>query len=53
MLITNLRIGEQIFIGEDIVLRVVSVKGGKVAISVEAPQSVRVVRGEKRERGCG
>lgn len=38
--------GEQIIIGDDIVLTVVEVRGGRVKIGIDAPKEVRIRRGE-------
>ena len=46
MLILSRKSQEQIVIGEDIVLTVVAVKGGRVSIGIEAPESVRIQRSE-------
>jgi carbon storage regulator len=46
MLVLARNIGEEIIIGRDIRVCVVSVEGGKVRLGVEAPQSVPVDRKE-------
>jgi carbon storage regulator len=56
MLILTRRIGENLRIGDDVVVTVLSVKGNQVRLGVEAPKSVPVHREEiferiKRERG--
>ncbi len=55
MLVLSRQIDEDILIGDDIVVRVVDVKGDKergykVKIGVDAPTSVSVDRRELRER---
>ncbi len=48
MLVLTRRPGEEISIGEEIVVRVLSVRGEQVQIGIEAPRSIRVDRGEIR-----
>lgn len=50
MLVLTRRPGEWISVGEDIVVRVLSVKGDQVQIGVEAPRAIAVHRGEIREQ---
>lgn len=44
MLVLTRRRNGQIFIGEDIVITVVSVERGNVRIGIEAPENVRILR---------
>ncbi len=46
MLVLSRKVGEKLYIGEDIVLTVTMVKGNRVKLGIEAPEHVRVVRGE-------
>lgn len=46
MLVLTRKIAETIHIGDDIVIKVISCGRGRVKIGIEAPNSVRVVRGE-------
>jgi carbon storage regulator len=46
MLVLNRKIGEQIVIGDDIVVTVVRVQGKQVRIGIEAPLSVSIRRQE-------
>ena len=46
MLVLTRKTGEKIFIGDDVYITVVDVKGDSVRIAVEAPKSVKVYRGE-------
>ncbi len=48
MLVLTRRSGEWIAIGEDVVVRVLGVKGEQVQIGIEAPREVTVHRGEIR-----
>ncbi|APC19455.1 carbon storage regulator (plasmid) [Pseudomonas frederiksbergensis] len=50
MLILTRRNGEAINIGDDIIIRVLSVDGGQVRIGIDAPQEVPVHRDEVYER---
>ncbi len=50
MLVLTRRPGEWISVGEDVVVRVLGVKGDQVQIGVEAPRAVAVHRGEVREQ---
>jgi len=45
-LILTRRIGESLVIGEDVTVRVLSVKGNQVRLGVEAPREVSVHREE-------
>jgi carbon storage regulator len=40
------REGERIFVGENIVIQIVRVRGGSVRIGISAPDNVRVIREE-------
>jgi carbon storage regulator len=46
MLVLTRRVGESLVIGDDVVLRVLDVKGDVVRIGVDAPKHVRVHRQE-------
>lgn len=46
MLVLSRKPGERLTIGEDIVLVVNKVSGNRVTLAIEAPQDVRIVRGE-------
>lgn len=46
MLVLSRKEGEQLVIGDDIVLTVNRISGNRVAIGIEAPREVRIVRGE-------
>ncbi|MCP5230881.1 MAG: carbon storage regulator [Zoogloeaceae bacterium] len=55
MLALGRRVGESLLIGENIVVKVLGIKGGQVRLGVEAPREIPVVREEllKREVGRG
>lgn len=46
MLVLTRKPGEKIFIGDDVYITIVDVKGDSVRIAVEAPREVKVYRGE-------
>lgn len=46
MLVLSRRLGEKIWIGDDIVLVVTSIDGAKVRLGIEAPPSVKILREE-------
>lgn len=46
MLVLTRRVDQQINIGHDIVVRILRVAAGHVSIGIDAPRSVRVIRGE-------
>ena len=50
MLALTRRVAESVVIGDEIVVRILSVKGAQVRLGIEAPKSVEVVRAEDRER---
>lgn len=46
MLVLSRKPGEQVVIGNNITIRVVEVIGNRVRIGIEAPDDVRILRGE-------
>lgn len=48
MLVLARRVGEEILIGDDIRIKVVSLRRGCVRIGIEAPAHVRIMRMEKK-----
>lgn len=46
MLVLSRKEGEQLLIGDNIVLTVSRISGNRVAIGIDAPREVRIVRGE-------
>ncbi len=46
MLVLSRKEGEQLVIGDNIVLTINRISGNRVAIGIEAPRDVRIVRGE-------
>ena len=50
MLVLTRHSGEQLVIGESIVVTVVAIEGNKVRLGIQAPRSVRVDRKEVHDR---
>lgn len=50
MLVLSRMVGEQIVISDDIVVKIVAIRGNKVRIGIAAPPSVRVDRQEVHAR---
>ncbi len=48
MLVLSRKVGEQILIGNDIVVTVNRIDGNRVSIGIQAPTDVRIVRQELR-----
>ena len=46
MLVLSRKEGEQLLIGDNVVVTINRISGNRVAIGIEAPREVRVVRGE-------
>lgn len=49
MLVLSRKTGEEVRIGDDIVVKVTRVQGGRVRIGIEAPQHVAITRGDSDE----
>ena len=50
MLVLTRKPEETIHIGDDVVLRVIKVKGNKVQLGIEAPKNIAVIRSELLEK---
>lgn len=50
MLVLTRKAGEAIYLGDDIKLTMVRVRGGQVRIAIDAPKEVRIDREEVRGR---
>jgi carbon storage regulator len=48
MLVLSRKVGERIRIAGDIVVVLTAIQGDRIKIAIEAPKSVRVLRGELR-----
>jgi carbon storage regulator len=46
MLVLTRKLGEKIYIGDNIVLTVVDIKGGKIRLGIDAPAEVPILRAE-------
>ncbi len=46
MLVLSRKIGERIFVGQDICIEVRRVSGNRVTLAVNAPPEVKILRGE-------
>ena len=55
MLVLSRKLGERICIGDDIVVTITQINGGRVRVGIEAPRSVDVYRDEIRrfQPKCG
>ena len=52
MLVLTRKVGEGIVIGEDIVVRVIESKDGRIRLGIEAPAEKKIYREEIYERIC-
>jgi carbon storage regulator len=50
MLILSRKIGEEIILGDDIVIKVTETAKGSVKLGIEAPREMIILRGELREK---
>ena len=50
VLVLMRRVGEEIRIGDDIVIKVTEIRGGKVRVGIEAPRDLPVTRSEQTSR---
>jgi carbon storage regulator len=50
MLVLTRRIGEEVVIGQDIVVTVVAIHGDKIRLGITAPETIPIDRREVRER---
>jgi carbon storage regulator len=46
MLVLSRRDGEQIQVGDDVIIKVLSIAGGRVRVGIEAPRNVSIRRSE-------
>lgn len=46
MLVLSRKVGEKIVVGDNVVITINRVAGNRVTIGIEAPENVRIVRGE-------
>ena len=52
MLVLSRKIGEKLVIGDNITVVVSRVAGNRVMLGIEAPQDVRIIRGELKAFGA-
>ncbi len=50
MLILTRKSGEKITVGDDVVVKILEIKGSQVKLGIEAPKGISVHRGEIYER---
>ena len=50
MLVVSRKKDERIWIGEQVVVTIISIDGSQVKVGIQAPADVRIVRAEIRER---
>ncbi len=46
MLVLSRKVGERIHVGDDIVLEIRRIAGNRVTLALDAPRTVRILRGE-------
>jgi len=46
MLVITRKVGESFYIGDDIIIKIVSIKGSKARVGVEAPKEMEIERPE-------
>ena len=49
MLVLSRKVGEKIHVGNDIVLEIRRLAGNRVTVAIDAPKSIRILRGELME----
>lgn len=50
MLVLSRKAGEDIIIGDNIVIKVIRIDGKKVRLGLEAPEDIKILRGELERR---
>lgn len=53
MLVLSRKVGEKIFVGDQIVITTVRANGGAVRIGIEAPEEMLIIRSELAKSGSG
>lgn len=48
MLVLSRKVGETIWVGDDIEIVITEIKGDQVKLGIQAPKSIEIVRGELR-----
>jgi carbon storage regulator len=49
MLVLSRKTDEQIFVGDDITITVIEIRGNRVKLAIKAPPNLIILRGELRE----
>lgn len=52
MLVLSRKVGQEILIGENVRITVTKVSGNRVTLGIEAPDDVRILRGELEPIAC-
>ncbi len=50
MLVLSRKLNDEIVVGDDVVIRIVKIKGNTVRLGISAPQDVSIMRGELPQR---
>ncbi len=50
MLVLGRKIGEEVHLGKDIVLKVISISQGVVKVGIDAPKELLILRGELKQK---
>jgi len=50
MLVLGRKVGEEILLGKDIVLKIISTANGVVKVGIDAPKELLILRGELKEK---
>lgn len=48
MLVLSRKIGETIWVGDDVEIVITEIKGDQIKLGIQAPKSVEIIRGELR-----
>lgn len=51
MLVLSRKSGEQIHVGDEIVIEIKKITGSRVTVAIDAPREIRILRGELKEAG--
>lgn len=52
MLVLTRKLGEGIIIGDDVIIKIIEMKGGSVRVGIEAPKDRKIYRQEVFEKIC-
>lgn len=50
MLVLSRKVGERIFIGEDIIITLCDIQGSKCRLGISAPRGIQILREELKEK---